>query len=249
MTVHKSAILLLRCQDWSESSQIVWLLAREVGLVRGLAKGSRRGLNPFSGPLDRWVAGEAVFSVTNPERLATLMELFETERFDGLRRCLPAFYGASYVTEMVLAIVPEHEVQPAVFDLVTEAVRQLSQAEADACRAVTFAFAWRLLAILGYGADMARCVECDTALEPGKPLDYSAGLGGPVCPACVPVDKGKIHHLTGKTALAVTFLASAEWPEVRRVRLSEPTAAQMRAILSARLRELTDKELSTARYV
>jgi DNA repair protein RecO (recombination protein O) len=245
--VHKSTVILLRCQDWSETSQVVVLLAREVGRLRCLAKGSRRGLNPFSGPLDRWVVGEAVFSLTDPNRLATLMELFETERFPGLGGKLPAFYGASFLTEMVMTLVPEAEPQPEVFDHLLGTLRLLDQAEAGSCQAITLAAAWRLLALLGYVPPMNRCVQCGQTLDPTGPLDFSAGLGGPVCPACRP-PKGT-HRLTGKAAEAIAFLLEAGWDEVRRVRLSQPTATQLRSVLGARLEELAGRKLSALRYV
>jgi len=247
MAVYKSQVLILRCQDWSETSQVVHLLAREVGRLRCLAKGSRRGLNPFSGPLDRWILGEAVFSVADPNRLATLMELYETGRFEGLRRGLPAFYGASYVTELVMTLVPDLEPQPPVFDLAVQTFRLLAEAEPEACRAITFACAWRLLALLGYMAESGRCVECRQPMAAGESVHYSAGLGGCLCPHCRP--EGRTHHLTAKTAQAMAFLASADWDEIRRVRLSQATANQMRAILAARVAELAGKELSASRYV
>jgi len=247
--VHKSMALVLRCRDWSETSQVVDLLARQVGRLRCLAKGSKRGQNPFSGPLDRWTLGEAVFSVSNPNRLATLMELYEIDRFNGLRRTLPAFYGASLATELAIVLVPDLDPQPAVFDLMVQTFRLLAEGEAEACQAVTFAFAWRLVALLGYGHDMGRCVECDRPLDREKPLEYSAGLGGPVCRGCRPEGRGKIHHLTAKTAQAMAFLAGAAWGEVRRVRLSRVTANQMRDVLAATVAELAGKELSAAAYV
>jgi DNA repair protein RecO (recombination protein O) len=247
MAVHKSQVLILKCQDWSETSQVVHLLAREVGRLRCLAKGSRRGLNPFSGPLDRWVMGEAVLSIADTNRLAILMELYETERFEGLRRCLPAFYGASYATELVTALVPELDPQPATFDLAADTLRLLSEAQPEACRAITLAMAWRLLALLGYVPQMGRCVECQGPIPAGQPVNYSAGVGGPLCAKCRP--EGRTHRLTAKAAAAMAFLASADFSEVRRVRLSPATANQMLSVLSARVAELAGKELSTARYV
>ena len=232
MPVQKSTLLILRCQDWSETSQVVHVLAREVGRLRCLAKGSRRGLNPFSGPLDRWTVGEAVFSLSDPNRLATLMELFETERFQGLRDKLPAFYGASCITELVLALVPDLEPQPDLFDLVLEGLRLLDSSEPGACQAVTLATLWRLLALLGYVPPMNRCVQCQAAVEASGPVDFSAGLGGVVCPQCRP--PAGTHHLTGKAVQAIAFLLEAPWDEVRRVRLTSATAAQMRAVLGAR---------------
>ena len=249
MPVHKSTVLTLRCTDWSETSQVVHLLAREVGRLRCLAKGSRRDRNPFSGPLDRWMLGEAVFSVTNPNRLATLMELYETDRFDGLHRSLPAYYAAATVTELVLALVPEVDPQPAVFDLAAGTLSRLAAVEPEACRAVAFAFALRLLALLGYGPPTDRCVECGRALAQGRPVAYSVGLGGPVCDACRPQNKGKIHRLSAKTAEAMAFLAGADWDRVRRVRLKPTTANQVREVLSATVIELGGRELSAARHV
>jgi DNA repair protein RecO (recombination protein O) len=247
VAVHKSSVLILQCQDWSESSQVVHLLAREVGRVRCLAKGSKRGQNPFSGPLDRWVFGEAVFSLNDPNRLATLMELYETERFDGLRQTLPAFYGAASTTELVLALVPDAERQPAVFDLVVETFHRLAEVEAPACQAITFASLWRLLALLGYVPPMDRCVECGQAVEISGPVEFSAAVGGPVCAACKPA--GGMVRLTGKAAQAIAFLLAAGWPEVRRVRLSHPTADQIRSVLATRIAELAGRKLSALRYV
>jgi len=249
VTVHKSTVLLLRCHDWSETSQVVHLLARDTGRLRCLAKGSRRDRNPFSGPLDRWMLGEAVFSASNPNRLATLMELYETNRFEGLHRTLAAYYAAASVTELVLTLVPESEPQPAVFDLTAGTFSRLSAIEPEACRAVAFAFALRLLALLGYGSPTDRCVECGRRLDAARQVDYSVGLGGPVCDACRPRDKGKIHRLAAKTLQAMAFLAQADWDQVRRVRLTPTTADQMRDVLSARVIELAGKELSAARYV
>ena len=247
MPVHKSAVLILRCQDWSETSQVVHLAAREVGRLRCLAKGSRRPKNPFGGPLDRWMIGEAVFSLADPNRLATLMELYPTERLDGLRQGLPAFYGASCITEMVLALVPEMESQPEAYDLVVHALRLLSGAAPAECQAITLASVWRLLAILGYVPPMDRCVECQTPLDAGGPVDFSAGLGGAVCPRCRP--EGRVQRLTGKALQAIGFLLEAEWDEVRRVRLTRATADLVRAVLQARVDELAGKKLSAIRYV
>lgn len=249
MTVHKSTVLTLRCTDWSETSQVVHLLARELGRFRCLAKGSRRDRNPFSGPVDRWMLGEAVFSVTSPNRLATLMELYETDRFNGLHRSLPAYYAAATVTELVVALVPDLDPQPAIFDLTAGTLSRLAAVEPDACRAVAFAFALRLLALLGYGPPTDRCVECGRPLPAGRPVDYSVGLGGPVCGACRPTDKGRIHHLSAKTVEALGFLARAEWDQVRRVRLKPSTADQVRDLLSATAVELGGRELSAARHV
>lgn len=250
MTVYKGPVLTLRCGDFSETSQVVSLFARDAGVVRCLAKGSKRGQNPFGGPLDRWTLGEAVFSLRDPNRLGTLMELYEQERFEGLRAKLPAFFGASFATEMILALVPEVEPQPEAFDLAVETFRHLAEADAAATRAVTFAFAWRLLAVLGYGPDLTRCAGCGAALaEPGeeRAIEFSGALGGLICPKCRAPDRPV--RLSGKAVRAARFLASMPWNEVRRVRLGDATANALREALRSRTSELAGEQLSAVKYV
>jgi len=247
VTIHKSLALTLRCGDYSETSQVVSLLARSVGAVKCLAKGSKRGRNPFGGPLDRWTLGEAVFSLRDPNRLATLMELYELERFEGLRTGLPAFFGACAATELVLALVPEVDPQPEVFDLVIETLRRLARAEAEAARAIAFAFAWRLLALLGYGPDLEHCVQCGRPLAEAGPGAWSGALGGLVCSRCDAPDRR--IPFTGKSAQALAFLLSAGWAEVERVRLSSATAEALRGALGSRVAELAGRQLSALKYV
>jgi DNA repair protein RecO (recombination protein O) len=247
VALDKSRVLTLKCQDWSETSQVVHLLARDAGRFRSLAKGSKRGLNAFGGPLDRWVLGEAVFSLRDANRLAVLTELYETERFPGLRRGLPAFFGASLVTELVTALVPEVDPQPPVFDLAVGALRLLERADGPACRAVAFAFAYRLLGLLGYGPEMGRCVECGRALADGEGRAFSPGQGGAVCPNCRP--KGRTLPLNARSAEAIAFLTGAEWEEVLRVRLSDPTTGQIRRALAEHVLELSGKQLLALSHV
>ena len=247
MAVVKSAGLVLGCQDWSETSQVVHLLARDAGRFRCLAKGSKRTKNAFGGPLDRWTLGQAVFSLRDPNQLAVLMEFYETERFEGLRRRLEAYYAASLVTELVTGLTAELDPSAEVFDLTVRALGNLATAESAACRALAYAFGWRLLALAGYGPDLARCVECGRAIEKGRALEFSGGLGGPVCRRCrVPADA---CTLGPKTVEAVRFLLGAPWEEIPRVRLSEATRGEVRTALERRVAELAGKEPSAAKYV
>jgi DNA repair protein RecO len=225
----------------------VALLGRETGRFRSLAKGSKRGRNPFDGPLDRWTLGEAVFSLRDPNRLATLMELYAVERFDGLRVKLPAFFGAALVTELLLALVPEADPSPRVFDLSVGTLRRLAAGEPEAAPAVAFAFAWRLLDELGYGVDLGRCVQCDAPIGEDAGVAFSGALGGAVCPRCTAPDR--TVKLSARAARAMMFLAGAAWDEVERVRLTKPTADALRRAFAVRAEELAGRQLSALRYV
>jgi len=258
VAVEKSASLVLRCQDWSETSQVVHLLARDAGRFRCLAKGAKRPKNAFGGPLDRWTLGEAVFSLRDPNQLAVLMEFYETERFEGLRRRLDAYYAASLVTELVTGLTADLDPQPEVFDLSVQTLGLLVDAEDAACRAVAYAFGWRLLGLLGYGPDMGHCVECRRPIEADRPVAFSAGLGGLVCQHCRPSAglsaeahwaKADAVALGPKALQAVRFLLGAPLDQLPRARLSEATSREVRTALVRRVTELAGKEPLAAKYV
>jgi recombinational DNA repair protein (RecF pathway) len=127
-----------------------------------------------------------------------------------------------------------------------ETLRLLAAGDPRQCQALTLAALWRMLAVLGYVPALDHCIECSEALT-AAPLDFSPGHGGPLCAKCRP-PAGTLH-LSAKAAQAIGFLLAATWDEVRRVRLTPATAAQIRAVLAARVEELAGRKLASLRHV
>ncbi|MFN9968750.1 MAG: DNA repair protein RecO, partial [Phycisphaerae bacterium] len=70
-TVMDDAICI-RVWDWSETSQTVSLFCRSLGVVRGLAKGSKRQDARFSGGYELFTRGQAGVLITSHDAMATL---------------------------------------------------------------------------------------------------------------------------------------------------------------------------------
>ncbi len=112
--------LCLRCTDWSETSQLVTLLCKERGVVRGLAKGSKR-LSPssiakFSGGYELLTGGEMLASIKTGEGLATLTEWNLQQTYRHFRTDLEAQKLGLYAGDMTQALLAEHDPHPEVFD-------------------------------------------------------------------------------------------------------------------------------------
>ena len=60
MPILSDSAICIRCWDYSETSQTVSLLTKENGLIRGIAKGSKRDKGPFSGGFDPLTRGHIV---------------------------------------------------------------------------------------------------------------------------------------------------------------------------------------------
>ncbi len=130
----KDQALCLRAWDWSETSQTAVLFTRQGGLLRVLAKGSRRPWSAFSGGLAPLTRGEAVGIIKDQRRLlagdaaglSTLTAWDLQELFPGVRKTLTGFYGGMHVAELLLRLVREGDPHPELFDDALEALRALT---------------------------------------------------------------------------------------------------------------------------
>jgi DNA repair protein RecO (recombination protein O) len=144
---HTDQAICIRQWDWSETSQTVSLFARELGLLRAVAKGSRREHSRFSGGLEVLTRGEMVAIIKPSAEMANLIAWDLQETFPALRRSLQAFYSGMYIADLVQSALTEHDPHPPLFDAALEALRLLGQGHD---RAAVLAFQWATLAEAGY---------------------------------------------------------------------------------------------------
>ncbi len=161
--IHDQA-LCLRIWEWSETSQTLAALTREHGLVRALAKGSRRPKAPFSGGLELLTRGDlglilksgggeggvgASRSGGDDLAMATSWDLLET--FPALRTRLDAHHAGMFVADALLHAVTDHDPHPGLFDAAVFTLRDLGGLNAEASTSPALAsFLWALLVQTGY---------------------------------------------------------------------------------------------------
>ena len=165
----------VRHWDFSETSQTVSLFAREHGLIRGLAKGSRREKGNFSGGIDLLTRGELVAIVKPSRELANLTAWHLEEIFWSLRRSLPANRLGMYMADLVNRMVSAHDPHPALWDAFVVALRGLG---GDG-EGTLLTFQVALLAETGYRPELDRDAETGGPLpDDGETLAFSPRHGG-----------------------------------------------------------------------
>jgi len=122
--VHDDAVCI-RHWDWSETSQTVTLFTRDRGLVRALAKGSRRPKSPYSGGVEMLTRAEAGLIFRPSSELALLTEWDLRETFPALRRALTAFNAGMYFADLIQRFVRDHDAHPALHGALLFALRHL----------------------------------------------------------------------------------------------------------------------------
>ncbi|MCU0913526.1 MAG: DNA repair protein RecO [Planctomycetes bacterium] len=185
----KDRAICLRAVDYSETSQVVTLFARQSGKVRAIAKGSKRPKSAFDGPLEPLSFGEIVFSGVHKDTLATLTE-FQSQPVRGeVRRNLAALQNALLAAELLDLLTEEYDPHPALFDHVLEFLQDIEEGRAGPdrrgllVRLILFQFA--LLHEVGLRPTLNACVNCRRPVAVDRRASYfSSTANGLVCRDC-----------------------------------------------------------------
>ncbi len=178
----KDQAVCIRHIDWSETSQVVALMTREHGKLRGLAKGSRRtspgAIARFCGGIDLLTRGEVIAATRPASDLAAITEWDLQDSFHHLRTDLQAHRLGMYGADLVASLLMDHDPHPRVFDALVRFIESLRVEEAgnaqadDADRQMATAllrFQWNVLADCGFKPELDRDVVT------GQPIGSSGG--------------------------------------------------------------------------
>lgn len=185
----KDRAVCIRASDYSETSQVVTLFARQSGKVRAMAKGSKRAKSAFDGPIEVLSLGDIVFSGGRADTLATLTEFQSRAACGGLRRNLFALHSALFAAELLDSLTDEVDPHPVLFDRFAQFVQDLDTPEIvggrrDAMiRLILFQLA--LLGEIGLQPVLKACVNCKRPLTAQwRESFFSSAANGLICRDC-----------------------------------------------------------------
>jgi len=175
--------IVLHVFDYLESSRILRLVTREVGVRSVLARGARKSSRRFGSALDLFAQGNAELHVKPGRDLDTLGR-FDVERArPAIGMDLSRFTGAAVIAELTLRFGRD-AADPELFEATAVALDDLASATPVETREATIAGAWRIIAALGFAPGIDHCNECHSTLVPDEPVLFSHPAGGTVCGRC-----------------------------------------------------------------
>ncbi len=215
---------------YGDTSKIVRLLTRDLGLASGIARGSRRARSA-TGSLDLFARGTAMLRVKEHRELSPLTSFEVVDAHPALAADVARFGAASAVAELALKCAPA-EPHAAVFDAVAGAFAALAAARAEDVQAVSLAACWALVAALGFSPSLDRCAVCGAPAGSRETTHFSASLGGAVC-AAHRSGAGVVNKLGGADRDALASFAAGLLPDPP---LDDRHAAAHRRLLLAFIR-------------
>jgi len=199
MSAEQAIAFVLRVYDFSESSLVVTLFSREFGKIRALAKGAKRPKNPFDFALDLLSLCRIVFLRKSSDALHLLTEAKLVRRFRLEKSGLAGWYAALYAAELVNLTTDDEDAQPALFDLLDDAISRFQST--TTLKDDILRFEWRFLELIGHSPSLETCVNCGEEIaEIGNPQNqdgtdetvrrreifFALTEGGVLCPRCRP---------------------------------------------------------------
>lgn len=175
--------IVLGALRYGDTSKIVRLLTRDLGIRSALAKGALRPRSRFGASIQLLSEGVAHLYLKDTRELQTLAAFDLTHLRAGLASDLPRFAAAAALGEVAWRCSPA-EPHPDAFGLLSGALNILESAPAEAVESLALRMLWRLVSILGFAPALDRCARDGVPLPPEAPLRFSPADGGALCARC-----------------------------------------------------------------
>jgi len=245
--------ICIRHWDYSETSQTVSLFGRSHGVIRGLAKGSKRAKANFSGGIDLFARGELRAIVKAGTDLANIIEWTLVDAHWFLRENLAAHRRALYFADLIHHMVRDHDPHAALFDSLAHALTTLQ--DDDSLEAGTAQFLWSLLAETGYRPQVLRDAATGQDLSDNGPLAFSPQAGGVVANSAG-LDNWRLRPETLRILQDLARSSDGAAVEGKGAEVSNSTeglqsnaSRRAAALLSAYIRTILGYEPATLRWV
>jgi DNA repair protein RecO (recombination protein O) len=174
--------IVLGSLRYGETSRIVRLATRDLGVLSAIAKGALRPKSRFGAALQLLSEGQAHLIASRSSDLHTLVAFDLTATHAGLAANLERFGAGSALAEVAARFIPPLA-NPACFDELRHDIALVELAPVDAVGVVALRALWRLIDELGLGPVLVRCAR-DGAPLPAGDVAFSLRDGGFLCAGC-----------------------------------------------------------------
>lgn len=233
MAAEKTIALVLKAVDFSETSKVATLFARDWGKISVLAKGARRLRDPFEAGLDLLTVCRIVCIRKRSDSLDLLTEAEVVKRFRS--KDFGAYYAGCYVAELLLELTEEGDPHERLFDAAVETLDLLAERGYDPLTVLHFELA--CVAEAGYSPTLDQCVVCGQEVISAGREYFGIAAGGILCAKCRP-GQARVVSLSTGALRTLAVLASDGGQAWQRLQPSPKVLAEVRSIVSGFLSHL-----------
>ncbi len=232
MGLFDTEAITLRKLRLGEADLLITFFTLRRGLLKGVARGARRPRSRFGASLEPLTYSHIVGFEKRPTVLPRINQSEILNPFLQIREDLERIQAASRMVQLIMALVPEGEPNPKMFDLLLTGLTQLNQGrDRDWLSRI---FEIRCLSLSGYQARLDRCLSCRESFDHG-PVFFSPKNGGTVCEKCARSARDPLQIISAGTLMMMRLMARMDWAGLFRLKASPRMKKEMQDATEAHI--------------
>jgi DNA repair protein RecO (recombination protein O) len=235
--------IVLRRSDFGEADRLLTLYAREHGKIRAIAKGARKPQSRKTGHVELFMRTNFLLARGRDLDIVTQAEVLET--YDALRADLVKATYAAYAVELLDRFSPEEDRNPALYDLLREALHWFETAQDPRLPARYYEL--RLLALVGFQPQLFRCVATGREIQEQDQF-FSAELGGLIVPEARNEDPGA-RPISAVAVKVLRYLQTRSWKTAQVLRLKPPLQRELEGLMHYYLTHILERQLKSVAFL
>jgi len=192
MSLVTTPAIVLQTYRYSETSKVVRLATRDLGVQSAIAKGALRPKSRFGAGLELLSEGMAQLYFRETRELHTLGAFDLTNLRRELAADVGRFAGATALAEVMLRMAPPAPLAPAYDTLVAglDVLEAMPSSPPEGVDAAAIRSLWHLVSVLGFAPSLASCARDGATItsQSDAPVAFSVADGGALCPRCAPTE-------------------------------------------------------------
>ncbi len=244
MPIHRTEAIVLSRRDFRETSLIASFYSRDHGKMSGLMKGIRLEPAKFASTLEPFSHNEIIFYKKTNSELHLVSQADVKDNFDGIRSSLARLGAASYMMELLSALMPVEDKNEEVFELILACLKEL-KTTAFPDKIMTI-FKIKMLVLTGFKPHFDSCISCGDRVM-GQ-CRFSLSLGGLLCPQCFRKDLTSRSIFRG-TVASILHIEKNEFKNTLNLGMNPQIKKELEIILNAFLNFHLEKELKSQKVL
>ncbi|NQT22549.1 MAG: DNA repair protein RecO [Candidatus Omnitrophica bacterium] len=228
MAIIKTDAILLKKTQLRETSLIIDFFTEESGKIKGVLKGVRCPEPQFGALYEVFTLDRIVFYEKKNKDLFIISQCELIDFFPELRESLEKLGYASYFTELIDLAVESGEKNKAIFKLLLDSLRILS--EPGSAKRLTRVFEIKLLKELGLMPGLKSCVSCGKEVATGK-AGFSIIGGGILCRDCFKSDP-KVRPILAGTLNFIEHVSVTPMDKISRIKVSTDVGRELERVMA-----------------
>lgn len=185
----------IKSYNLSEADKIMVMYSKDMGLIKGVAKGCKKPKSKLGARMDLLVANQLM--LYKGKNLDTICEAKAINTFKNSRQCIDKLLYSTYVSEIVNNFGVEGDPCSAeIYDLLYKTLEKIANStEKKEVLIAVIKFQLKIMEIAGYGIELDSCLCCREQIL-AENMYFSSKMGGVVCEECNEHlgIKTKMHH-------------------------------------------------------